>query len=195
MQWCFSQDRLIPSSFAALLDAAPLLALSPLFCCYCFALVAALQELRSSVVHSAKALKAMCSVFTYLSSYTQLAERGPWSYDWASELPQLRRELSTSILVAWCLDSPEHIPKEAHIRQAVEQAERSFRQHSMQAAQQQRTMQSRLQDAHRQLDTALSIQHVVELATVLSEVTALQQRTTAATNTEARLEASSSEKA
>ena len=168
----YAQVHLVPNSLAAVLDAAPLLGLAPLFCCYTFALLAALQELRShadyrsGVVHSAKALKAMCSVLSRRPPYELLVRRGPWSYEWAPPMAQLQRDLSSSILAAWCLQEPEHIPKEADVLQAVQQVD------NMPAGDTWQQLQARLEQAHAQLDVALTTYAVIQLAKVLSAMAA-----------------------
>jgi len=152
------------------LDVAPLLGLAPPFCCYCFALLAALQDLqscadyRSGVVHSVRALKAMCSVLSRRPSYELLVHRGPWSYEWAPPMAQLQRDLSSSILAAWCLQEPEHIPKEAAVLQAVQQVD------NMPAGDTWQQLQARLQQVHAQLDAALTTELVEQLAQVLSNI-------------------------
>jgi hypothetical protein len=172
-QWSYFQARLFPSSIAALLDAAPLLGLSPLFSCYWLALMAGLQEPRREprtgpgVLHGVKPLKALCAIFTRVSSwYGRLArpsatDRGPWSYDWAPPMPQLQRELSACVIVALCLDNADRLPKDDDIQQAVLRVER------VQAAAGWQELQQALSHSHMLLDAALTAKHVAALATSL----------------------------
>jgi hypothetical protein len=176
LQWLFAQTRLFPSTIAALIDAAPMLGLSPLFSCYWLALLAALQDPRlkragSGVLHGVKPLKALCAVFTRVSPwYVQLArppammDRGPWSYDWAPPMPQLQRELTACVIVTVCLDDADRFPKEADIVQAVGRAEQ------LRASAAWQQLRIDLARSHDKLDAALTADHVAGLAAILALV-------------------------
>jgi len=71
-------QRLSASSLVALLDVAPMLGLCPLLSCYCLALLAELQQTesksaKSAALHGARQLKALCTIFTRLSTWYQQA--------------------------------------------------------------------------------------------------------------------------
>jgi hypothetical protein len=178
---------LFPSTTVALLDAAPLLGLSPLFTCYWLALIAAVQAPRrdshaasnasdtrpekkpskpSHVLQGVKPLKALCAVFVRVSSwYNALArppQRGPWSYDWAPPMPQLRRELSACIIIVLCLDDAERLPKAADFTRAVQRAE------LLQASAAWQQLELDLRRSHAQLDAAPTAEHVAVLAQILT---------------------------
>jgi hypothetical protein len=167
-QWNFAQERISPRTFVALLDVAPLLGLVPSLCCYCFALSAALQHPREHqrrMLHGAKLLRAVCTIFTRISIwYGELRHRGPWSFDWQPPMAQVVRDWSSSLLVAVCLEDSERIPEDADVEQALAHVEKK------QAAGTEawRTLQAKLRGAHAQLDASLSSQRIQTLADVLA---------------------------
>jgi hypothetical protein len=171
-QWRFSQERIFPSTFVALIDLAPLLSLAPLFSCYCFTLSAALQHPREHhrrVLHGAKLLKMVCTIFTRISTWHgQLRHRGPWSFDWTPPMAQLMRDWSASLLVAVCLEESERIPEDEDVHKALAHAERR----QVADPTRWRKLQVELADAHAQLDATLSSEHIQTLAGVLVRMVA-----------------------
>jgi hypothetical protein len=178
LQWAYSQSHLSPSTFVGLIDVAPLLGLVPLFCCFCFALVAALQQprgkQRSGVLHGVKSLKALCTIFTHISAwYGELRYQGPWAYEWTPPMAQLMRDWSASFILSICLDEPERIPDEADVQKAIAQAE----QRRQAAPDQWQQAQQALAERLAQLDVKLAADviktdEVVELAAALARIAA-----------------------
>lgn len=155
----------------ALLDAAPLLGLVPRFCCYFLALLAALQcvslktkKKGTGVLHGVKALKALCVVFTRLSSwYGTLAQAGPWQYQWDPPMRQLQRILSACVLITLCLPDAAHLPTDDALMQAAQQVDRIQRNSAEWKS---------LVDAHAQLDATPTVNQVSVLAAALAQAAA-----------------------
>jgi hypothetical protein len=143
------------------LDVAPQLPLAPLLTCYTLALVAALQRLKA--VHGVKQIKTLCAIFMHSSVwYHAQRHRGPWSFDWAPPMPQLVRELSVSVLAFSCLERPSLLPDEATAAGAIASVSRFAARHNW------RNEHQELDRQHAQLDNALSVAHLLELAQTLA---------------------------
>lgn len=162
-----------PSTFAGLFDAAPMLSLSPLVSCFCFAVSAALhqpQEGQRRLLHGVKSLKAQCTIFKLISRwYTELCHRGPWCFDWAPPVEDVLRDWSASFIISACLAAPERIPEEDDMQQALVQVESKQRADPTRW----RELQVELQHAHAQLAASLQPQRVQTLIAVLARIVSL----------------------
>jgi hypothetical protein len=133
---------------------APLLPLAPLLACYCLALVAALQS--QGAVHGVKQIKALCAIFLHTSAwYRAQRRRGPWSFDWAPPMPQLVRELSSSVLAFKHLANPSLLPDEAAIAMARIKGQCD-------------SAQQPLEYLHTNLDASLTVDNIRALAEMLA---------------------------
>lgn len=125
------------------------------------------EKHRTGVLHGVKPLKAWCTVFSRISSwYGILRHGGPWQYDLEPRpaiAAQIQRDFSSSFVVTLCLEEPERIPDKADIAAAVGKAEQLQRLSDWQQ------LRTRLAQAHANLDTEATVQHVTALAAVLAE--------------------------